>query len=242
MTSSSAHETWRGRSNLYQRVKSAPVSLISQLAFPLLINSFGRSGSTVLHRSVSASALRPLFSRMRGDPARLIRGEAWRLDRTYMTPGRCYKSHDYPSIAYAGRPPVAIYVFSDPVDAILSTLEASKTFGSEWFSMHCRHLGVEPFEPQRLIDGDCLNIERHFDSWRSQRSIRCLFIRYEMLWNLNDKISDELGFALALPERRPRTSYSHWPVSQVSSTYELFSRRLDSFADFEILDPERGRR
>lgn len=183
-----------------EKTKNLIATVASRAQAPVVVNSFGRSGSTVLFEGVAASAARG------GRVARkIVRGEAWRLDRDPVGRHRCYKSHDYPTPSLR-RDARVLYVFGDPVDATHSVAQRVDSLGHEWLEEHCRHLRVEPFSPETLFERDALRIKDHLQSWLEQDHVAAAFVRYEAMWDHLQEVSDFVGFEVILPPKRQRTS------------------------------------
>jgi hypothetical protein len=189
-------------SDTRERLKDLLAPAVSRSKHPIVVNSFGRSGSTVLYKAVVASAV------ARGPSAfaqRLIRGRAWRLDEHHLADGRCYKSHDYPSEHMNQRARV-LYIFGDPLAAIRSVITMAERKGQGWLDVHCAHLRVPPCAPADLMERDALEFERHLSAWLTQMRNPIAFLRYEKLWELTDQLSDYLGFRIELPTKQARAA------------------------------------
>jgi hypothetical protein len=185
-----------------ESLKDLLAPAVSRSKHPIVVNSFGRSGSTVLYKAVVASAV------AKGPTAlaeRIIRGRAWRLDQHQLADGRCYKSHDYPSEHMNARARV-LYIFGDPLAAIRSVIRMVERMGQDWMDEHCAHLRVPPCAPADLMKRDALEIERHLSAWLAQTRNPVAFLRYEKLWDLTKELSDFLGFPIELPAKQARAA------------------------------------
>lgn len=205
---------------------------------PIVVNSFGRSGSTLVHRSTCESIWPVRAGRSRA--AAVIGREAWHLDEVRLRSGRVYKTHDYP-IDWGlsrRRPPKTIYLFGDPRTATRSVVHMAEERGSGWFAQHCRHLGVEYAPPSEVLSRDCLQIERHFHAWMAQKSLPTLFVRYDSLWESVDSISSFLGFPLELEPKAQRLGsrlLSPRSEAALDDIYSRFSEEVRRLPDvFEV--------
>lgn len=183
-----------------EQVKAVAVKSVSRLKQPVVVNSFGRSGSTMLFDSIVDSAgrrrLPSRFSR------RLIEATAWDLDTSDLRSGRCYKSHDYPPNILPSNTRM-IYVFGDPVAA---TMSAYRYAGESpaWLERHCEHLRAPICGREELLERDVLHIEAHLEAWLTQTNGTVAFARFETLWDYQSQLSEFVGLDVRLPQRRPR--------------------------------------
>lgn len=180
---------------------------LSKLSYPLLINSYGRSGSSVLTRSLLDAALKFDVFPLDKINRRLISKSAWNLESSSLRDGVIYKTHDYPPNNFHGRNVKMIYTFANPVDVVLSLLRLSEKRGYEWINMHCNHLKVEYDNFKQITYCDSLGLQRHLESWISVRNWEIMFIKYERMWTHQREISDFVGFNLELPPLRSRTTF-----------------------------------
>lgn len=217
-------------------VKRLVVPMVSRIRAPVVVNSFGRSGSTLVFETIVKSAARGLTDGVRSRVASAIWGEAWDLETTPLDRGRCFKSHDYPPTRRrTGNTPRVVYMFGDPVNAAASAIRVTHAKGSGWLEEHCRHLRVEPVTVDDLVYRDGLRLEAHFDAWLNQRSWRVAMVRYETLPEQLGALERFLGFPLSLPEWRPRqasTQLDGHTASRLSDTYGEFGRKLGALPDF----------
>ena len=185
---------------MIEELKSVFALPLSRISRPIVVNSFGRSGSTVLTDAIVDSALRvPGLGRQR------VRANAWDLRTSRLMKHRCYKTHDYPPNTIEGDP-LIVYVFGDPVDAAVSVMDKAASAGPEWFAEHCDHLRVKPFNASDLATRDALRVAEHLEAWLSVDHADIAFIRYESMWDHEAELTSFLGFTIKLPRRRPRLS------------------------------------
>lgn len=205
-------------------------AILSHISTPVVINSFGRSGSTLLYETVSRNAVRAGGSLAE----RLIRGVAWDLQDAVLQAGRCYKSHDYP-------PPTArdmrvLYVFGDPIDAAFSARRMAAENGEVWWRQHCIHLGAGNVNPDDVLRRDALRLGEHLHAWRRQSACTVGFVRYERLWESAAQLEDFLGFPLQLPERRPRQAQDLASIPDaMARAYGVVAETIRSMPDWSIV-------
>lgn len=144
-----------------------------------VVNSYGRSGSTVLAESL-------------GDVL-------WITDLRQMPEG-IYKTHDYPSDVDAK----IVYTFANPLDVIASVIKMSRK--KHWLNLHCQHMRVPYFDISDIYREDKLHLEDHLNAWLGVEGV--CFARYEAMWDYQQELSDYLGVQVSLPAYRPRESTS----------------------------------
>lgn len=208
----------------------------SYLNYPLIVNSYGRSGSTVLTKSVVKSSISASNKTLKNLTNRAISESAWNLNELKLESGIVYKSHDYPPSNYATGNIKMIYTFADPVNVVLSLLRLFEEKGENWIKQHYEHLGVSYINSfDQIIYEDQLQLERHLNSWLNESRIQIAFVRYETMWEYQDEISDYLGFSLDLPtyrERKANKTKESKKIEYIKETYYGLQKkisRLDSF-------------
>ncbi|MDN4473980.1 hypothetical protein [Demequina zhanjiangensis] len=211
-----------------------PPALAVKGRMPVVINSFGRSGSTVLFRAVSESHLRP-WART---PARVqtMRANAWDLSKDPLEPRMVYKSHDLPRDEMAGRAKV-VYVFGDPIAATRSAIMKGQSEPPRWFEAHCAHLHQPLVEPEALYETDALKIGAHLRAWLDATAQDVAFVRYERLWERIDDVSSFLGFRVTLPEYRARSASAEAPPDIMVQAYAEATALVDALPDFVVSRP-----
>lgn len=220
---------WSQPSARSERVKNLLAPVVSKAKIAVVVNSFGRSGSTVLYESVIASAARGTSA---GE--RIIRGAAWRLDRTALARGRVYKTHDYPQAAMASAR--VLYVFGDPIDAARSLIGMVERMGQRWMVEHCTHLRVPPVEPAALLERDALSVAEHLTAWSQPRGGRTALIRYEAMWDHRSEISDFLGFEVTLAPRVERQAQRSaiGDDDRLAAAYAAANSLVTGLPDFSV--------
>jgi hypothetical protein len=187
----------------------------------VVINSYGRSGSTMLVncvREAASSGLRMLAPLVK--KAEEI--QAWDLNETTIEKGFVYKTHDYPPEKSPGMHVRVVYVFADPVDVVISLLKRFDESGEPWMRYHYAHMKVEYGNVEKLADEDQLGLEEHFDSWMKVDRLPVAFVNYNQLWEHESDLSGYLGFKLQLPpyvQRKARLSRGAELVERIEATY-----------------------
>lgn len=210
----------------------------SKFDYPLIVNSYGRSGSTLLTNSVINSSVQVKNETIRDIALRSISQSSWDLNNNSLKDGIVYKTHDYPPSDYLNTNLKMLYTFSDPVDVILSLLRLFEDKGEEWMKLHYKHLGVPYTECfDNIIYEDQLQLHIHLDSWLSEERIPIAFIRYEEMWNHQSEISNFLGFDIKLPNFENRKSkYINDKILEniISNTYYSLTKKINELGDFTI--------
>ncbi len=211
----------------------------SSIDCPVVVNSFGRSGSTVLVDSIVDGVVRVRNSRIRSIVKRSVSIPAWSLENTRLHRGIVYKTHDYPPSCYLKKGVRMIYTFSNPLDVVLSLLRLWEDLGDGWMESHYKHLGVEyTVAFSEIVNQDRLMLEKHLDAWLGERRIPIAFVRYETMWKNQKKISDFLGSKVELPmwrERKPK-EVSRDLVKSILNTYKPLQDKIDGLSDFFVYE------
>lgn len=109
----------------------------------------------------------------------------------------------------------AIYLYGDPIDAVLSFYRREKEYGTEFARRHYRNLDVSGKFPKRLEDylewgSDAFGLEAHFDRYlNAQPRAGLLMVRFDDMWPHLEEVFDFLRLtakASDFPEKRPRMS------------------------------------
>lgn len=209
--------------------KNLIVSALSELNYSVLINSYGRSGSTMLTQSVindypcNNNKYLGYFLR------RAIPQTAWNLNSAAIQNGFIYKTHDYPPDQKFDNKVRIIYIYSNPVDVVLSLIRLYDERGEEWMKEHFDHLKAPYKSFENIIDQDLLCLERHFDHWLEEKRFPIAFVRYEALWNHQKDLSEFLGFPINLPLYRERTSKQENDkniISKLEKTYSTLKKKI----------------
>lgn len=139
----------------------------------------------------------------------------------------------------------AIYLFSNPMNAVLSV------FRRGYQHWHAQRMVKDEsawndqweLEDMLQLDHDPFSMDKHFRAWaEADRSYPILLIRFDALW---DRLPELLAFAGIrsahhgdFPERKPRNS--DWTQADpeirdwLETTYGPLAQRLDDTPDFSI--------
>lgn len=192
--------------NFNKAFKHKIINFFSKFDFPLIINSYGRSGSTVLCDSIIKSSLNDNY-KMLSDFYYTSPRTAWNLNNFDLCNGLVYKTHDYPPVNLKySTPPKFIYTYSNPIDVVFSLIKLKGTKGDLWIKNHFENLKA-PFvnDFNDVIRDDIFYLEKHLDSWVNQKEYSVCFVKYEEMWNHQKEISEYLGFEIKLPEFKSRS-------------------------------------
>lgn len=212
-------------------------SYCSTFDYPILVNSYGRSGSTVLTKSIINSAIKTQNEKVRDIVFRSISQSAWDLDNVELKNGIVYKTHDYPPRKEINSSARMLYTFADPVDVVLSLFRLFENRGEVWMKEHYDHLKVPYNNFKMIISEDNLHLERHLDAWLHEERCTVAFIRYETMWEHQDDISNFLGFDVHLPPKRDRKAKKDQPqelTDKLSVTYKALRNKVSRLDDFFV--------
>ena len=110
--------------------------------YSILVNSYGRSGSTVLTNSIVKSAINTKNEVIKDFAMRSVSKDTWELNYSDLKNGVVYKTHDYPPVEALLNNACILYTFADLVDVGLSLLRLYDERGEEWMEKHYDHLKV----------------------------------------------------------------------------------------------------
>lgn len=218
-------------------MKRALGKACSSIDVTVIVNSYGRSGSTMLMESVLDAAVGRRTAFMRHVCRRSILDTAWDLNAMRIERGLIFKTHDYPPQNSLGAHARVVYIFSDPVDVVLSLLRLHDELGEEWMQMHYEHLRAQYGEFGKIIDEDQLGLERHLDSWLNEKRFPVAFVRYNDLWQRQNELSDFLGVAIQLPpykERKAKKQNDPGIIKRLEATYASLRKKVGQLDDFFI--------
>lgn len=209
----------------------------SEINFPILINSYGRSGSTILTKSVIKSSIKKENKLLRKVLFRSISQSAWDLQNTNVRDGFVYKTHDYPPVQSFKNKVRMVYTYADPVDVVLSLIRLYDERGKSWMKEHYQHLQVPFSNFDRIVVEDQLCLEKHFDSWLMEKRFPIAFVKYESLWDHQEELSDFLEIPLKLPpyrERKTKNMDSVEVVSKLKKTYSSLIKKINNLDSYFI--------
>lgn len=211
-------------------IKTLPVKFFSPIDKAIIVNSYGRSGSTMLRDSIIESLTKDKNRIVNFALLKSLPQQAWDLGKEKIKPGFVYKTHDYPPKIHLNTNVRVIYIFADPVDVILSLLRLYKEKGEAWMREHYEHLKAPYTDFNNIIYEDQLRLEKHFDAWIKEDRIPVAFVRYEELWNHQKEVSEFLEVPIQLPsykDRNSRKNFNTQPLEELMITY--FSLREKVF-------------
>ena len=204
---------------------------------PIVVNSYGRSGSTMLMDCIIQGTTSYNNSITSFFIQKSIKHNAWNLEDSDFKKGHVYKTHDYPPINNDLQGIKMVYIFSDPVNTVLSLLRLRVENGEDWMRQHFRHLNASYDKFEDILKRDTIGLERHFTSWIKEDRFKIAFIRYEALWNLQDELSDFLGTNIILPpykERKALGKDDDKIIWKIKSTYSKFRETIANADDFIV--------
>ena len=216
--------------------------LFSPLHKAIIVNSYGRSGSTLLAKSVFSSLTNKRYGFFYDFLQRSIIQPKWNLGGSHIRKGFIYKSHDYPpEELFDMNATLVIYVFSDPVDVVLSLIRIYKRSSNHrWMRRHFKHLRapyVDDF--YNIMYHDTLGLEKHFDAWLKQKALRVAFVRYEKLWELSTLLTDFLEIDLKLfpyKERKAMENVDPGIIQVLAKTYASLRSKVLGCDDFFMVN------
>ncbi len=218
-----------------KKLKNIVGNWCSNFDYPIIVNSYGRSGSTVLTNSIKKSAIESKNERVRNIAFRSISQCAWDLESSALKGGIVYKSHDYPPSECFKNDVRMLYTFTEPVDVVLSLLRLHDERGEEWMKEHYKHLKVPYTNFRDIVNEDQLQLEKHLDSWLQEERFPIAFIKYETMWEHQDDISEFLGFKVELPpfkERKANEQRDKDLIRKLQKTYKPLRTKIKNMDDF----------
>ncbi|MEO1027148.1 MAG: hypothetical protein AAFX07_16540, partial [Pseudomonadota bacterium] len=127
----------------------------------------------------------------------------------------------------------AIFLFGDPVAAVLST--RANIYTSVQFS-ECEAGHLDP-NATDILGNDAMNFERIFDRWMRRQTFDLICVRYETLWENIGIIDAFFGRHLFLPPKRDRTTkieYSDPTTRRIQETYSNLIHKVAEAPDIAI--------
>ena len=216
-----------------EKLGEKPISL----DYAILVNSFGRSGSTLLTKSIASSLMGQRSGLIGKFKTRSMIRNAWNMNSATIKKGYVYKTHDYPPKNFFTNHLRVIYLFADPLEVIFSLIniyENSKN--DKWMRTHFAHLNSKYFgDFYSILDKDILGLEQHFDSWLNEKRFPVAFVRYDCLWTHQINLSNFLKIPLVLPtykERKARKNIDPKIKRRVEHTYTNLRSKIFNCKDF----------
>lgn len=201
----------------------------------IVVASYGRSGSTLLHRALFEAMCAARFGARRN----FVADERWTLAGRPLRRGVVYKTHDYPD-ALRGQAGIrSLFVFGPASEAVLSVLGQEAARGRGWVDQHLDHLKA-PGAYADILEADVLGIGAQLAAWATFDGSPVLCIRYEALWDAAGRIRGFTGLPLRLPERQPRAEKAvpAEVAEAVARTYGPLDARLAALPDVFEAGPE----
>ena len=161
------------------------------------------------------------------------------------------KNHYYPVEVENHRPPVvvAIFLFCDISDVILSIKKSHERLGDEWIDLHNKNLKGDYENRYNYLKKDTFHLERMFDEWMRPQNFPLLTLKYEDMWQNEDLISRFLGCPdFELPEfnqtsnkhgsgkesRFIRRAVNRELVSDINKNYSSLIKKVNNFPSAKI--------
>lgn len=226
-----------------KKLKKLGVSALFHLSnrySDIVVASFGRAGSTLVHKALIEGMAQARFG-ARQDPvfrSRLSRG-AFDGPRVKLKPGFVYKTHEYPGNLQRSSKTRAVFLFGSPLEAALSVRNQFDTEGENWVRAHFRNLG-RPYRYEDLLQEDVLGFRDQCLAWMTFTDMPVLCLRYEAIWENAERLSEFCGFPVPLPERRARSQKLVDPsaLAQAKATYGQLEEDLARLPDCFLADPK----
>jgi hypothetical protein len=208
---------------------------LSYFDHPIVINSYGRSGSTTLVKSIVKNVVEANNSQIPKIALRSLYQEIWNLNDARLRDGIVYKTHDYPPKQIVNKKVRMIYTYANPVDVILSLLRLYEIKGEIWMKIHYKHLKAEFTSFEKIIEEDQLRLEKHLNTWLNFKQFPIAFVKYESMWKHTDEISEFLGFKVELPdlkERKAREFSGENVKPEIRNTYASLIKKVIELKPF----------
>jgi hypothetical protein len=138
------------------------------------------------------------------------------------------KTHTFEPASLIGRIDVAIFLFGDVADAVVST--RLKRYDMN----HFRNCGSGHLSPTTtdIYEADYLNYERMFDAWMAPLGIPHVCIRYSRLHELSPIAESLIGVAIPLPPRTPRVTKVPQDIRfRIEKTYHALVSKIERAPD-----------
>lgn len=193
-------------------------------------------------RQALGSARRELrFGPLHSVPRSLLYEPVWELKSAHFRPGAIHFTHDVPYQLTAPSCLKVVFLYGRPSDTILSLVRRYSDSGPEWMNRHFAHMHA--WEPYReIVQRDVLRIGEQIKAWPAARNANVLGLRYGMLWDNIDRLSEFVGFPVILPERRERNFSDINPalVAMVRENYRELDRLEAQLPEYFFTQPARN--
>lgn len=164
----------------------------------IIVASIGRSGSTLVSKTLKQSAQ----TIWRDRPYEF----AASLSKAKLKRGTICKTHDYPA-ALTGKTgkAKALFIFGSTLDSAISVHSCIDRFGQDWIARHLKHL-QSTGHIDDLFNYDVLMLAPQIKAWATFDSVPTLCVRYDRLWDHADQIAAFTGYKFDLPAFEERAS------------------------------------
>lgn len=199
---------------------------------PILVPSIGRSGSTLLYKSIIAGLAKKNRHLPEYLSSRLCADDSWELGQKQFKMGVVYKTHDLPDAITPDHNILSVFCFGSIIDSALSVFSGYERFGEDWIRTHFANLRSSAgFED--MLDSDALHFEVHMDKWFAHKNTPVLCVRYETLWEHQNEISEFLDIKVELPTKRARHEKQIAPeiLKRIQNTYAPLDKKYASYPD-----------
>lgn len=214
-------------------LKDLILSVYSKTNHSIIINSYGRSGSTVLTKSI----LRSIVRGFPNSKAKLVKSsvsrEAWDLNIINLKRGAVFKTHDYPPQEMPKSDFRMLYTFANPIDVITSIKRLKNDKGIEWIKSHLDHLKVPGADVNKIEEDDILGLEKHLNSWLEETRFPIMFLNYENMWNYQAEIGDFLGIKVEFPEFKKRKSNANKNSENYKKLEKTYGSLIQKISELE---------
>jgi len=127
----------------------------------------------------------------------------------------------------------AVFIFGDPVAAVLSTRKHRYT------EQHFRNCGANDLSPETtdIFVNDALNYEYMFDAWMGRQNFDLICVRYEELHDNIEAITAFFGRHLYIPPRRPRRTRPELEsadAQRIAATYARLIEKVNKAPDVAV--------
>ncbi|MDN5869436.1 MAG: hypothetical protein L0H73_01750 [Nitrococcus sp.] len=209
-----------------------------------IVASMGRSGSTLVWNAIAKALAEKRYGRLSSSLGRIVKSHAWDLHKARLARGVVYKTHDMASSIAPALPVRGIFLFSRASDAALSVYSCYERFGKGWVEMHLRHLHANGNFVE-LLERDVLRLEEQVNGWVNETRFPVLAVRYEYLWDNEDKLRAFCDLPISLPKKRARVekNIDQSYVMKANKLYSELDARIDEMpAIFITSDRKRANR
>ncbi len=176
----------------------------------VIVASIPRCGSTMLCRVIEGLPQKPTWNQN--------------------TANKVWKTHEFSSERRPFDPECAVYLYGDPLLAVLSSY---RRFRND--ITHFRHCGCEKsLENIDIFHNDDMNLEKSFDHWYNvDLPFPKCCLRYETMWDYQDELSEFLGERISLPKKKERSTTLR-REQELLQTYGGLVEKIKEAEDFKI--------